>query len=212
MERIKYLNKVLIIFGVATLLTALVDLSTVIFPMHLSVSQWVFSVGQSIAERSLIPILGIISILAGCYLTNQDNNKLLLNIEKVLSVFSILFGICLIFITIFYALTINNISSKSISTLKQQYESVKAKAQSAYIQMNTLNKVVIKKQELDNYVKKLGDNLTYQIESTNQLLLKQNIKTLFNLVLFIFVYFMTGILGFKSSNTTLIKLRFNKTS
>lgn len=209
MSRKNYFEKILILFGVITLLTSLVDMAVIVIPLHLSAPQWVFASSQEVAERCIVPIIGIIAILAGFYLGNAENNKVSLNIERYLSIFSILFGVGLVIVTVFYALTINTIENQMISSLKKNSEGMKNQAMSVYSQVNAKENVV-PKEELDKYLTSLNKNLALETTSSKNKLLKKNVKTIINLVLFTLVYIFIGILGFKSSDVALKKLRYNK--
>jgi hypothetical protein len=61
------LSRIFIIFGFATLLASIIDIAAVLIPIHLSNPNWVYLSSQDLADRSIIPLLGIVIMLAGFY-------------------------------------------------------------------------------------------------------------------------------------------------
>ena len=93
MLRKNYISKIMIILGVVTIISSFVDFAVLLFPLQLKSSEWVFEISQIIAEKSIIPILGIVIVFGGLYIDkNSDKNKLTLVSESALSLLSLLFS------------------------------------------------------------------------------------------------------------------------
>lgn len=200
MLRKNYLSNILIVFGAVTLLSSLIDILTVLLPVHLSNPQWTFFISQDIAERSIIPLLGIVIILSGSYLRDAETNKIMLNVEKVLSIFSQLFGIGLVVVCLLYTLTIKTIENQAISNLKQRSQGVKAQLVNLYAQEKVAMKDKnVKLNDINKYFENIDKKLQMDIKSAREDLFKKNAKTITNLLLFALSYIFTGIMGLKSS-------------
>jgi len=209
------LGRIFVIFGLATLLASIVDIAIVLIPLHLSDSNWVYLSSQDLADRSVIPLLGLIIILAGLYLNNDQKSRLKLNSEKCLGIFSFIFGLGLILITVFYTLTLSSIETQVSQSLKQKGENVKKQIVISYLQQQgikpTSEKLAIPK-ELEKYFKEIDKKVAAELKIEKKSLLKKNIKTVLNLILFAFAYLYIGINVFSATCTNLKQLNLKNNS
>lgn len=206
------LGRILTVFGLATLLASLVDILSVLIPLHLSDPNWVYLTSQDLAERSIIPLLGIILTLTGLYL-NNNQSRVSLNFQRILSVLSFLFGLGLILITVFYTLTLSSIENQVSQSIKQKGESLKKQIAISYMQQQgikeTTGKIAIPG-EMRKYFTEVDKKVNSEIKSTKMSLLKKNIKTILNLILFAIAYLYTAIATFKVSSIALKQLLIKK--
>ncbi len=207
MERKNIIAKILIVFGLATLLTSAIDYATLLLPLHLSNSSWVYGIVQKASELAIIPALGVIITLCGFYL-NDKNNKLMLNMERLISVFCFSIGIGFLIMLLLYALNIKAVENHMVNNITKSASGIKQKITTIYDSKKDLT--AQDKAKIDEYLKNVEEKGNLQIKSTKNTLLKQNVKTVFNLVLFILVYLFTGILGFSYSGKELKRLRISK--
>lgn len=202
MSKKRTLSKILIIFGLITIITALADLAVIILPPYLSNPEWTYGIGQQIADRSIIPILGAIISFIGFYINNTENGKLSFHLERSLGIFNVLFSIGLVFTILLYTLSMNAIQNNAVQALKEKRNNVVAEID----RISSQNQEVKKK--ADDFIVKLDSELNSKIKSTKKSLIKINFKTLVNLILFAFIYLFTGVLTIKQANLDLKKLKF----
>lgn len=203
MQKKNFLAKILIVFGLVTLLTSLVDILAAVVPPHLANSQWVYGTAQEISERSIIPILGIVLTLLGIYLENGEN-KPLLNLQRALGIFSALFGLGLITVILLFALSMNSIKTNAVQQIKEKSDNVRSQVTA----LSAKNPQLAGK--ANEFITKLDKNVAQEIKSVERNFHKRNLKTLINLILFAVAYLFTGVLAFRHANIDLRKLRFKK--
>lgn len=210
---------ILVVFGLMTLLTSLVDLLVILIPLHLANSQWVYAISQDISERSIISIIGVIAIVAGLLIRNKDT-AITLNFERILGIFCFSFSFLLIILTLLFTLSLHSIQIQLADSYKQKNEGLKKQVIISYVQTNVSNGKISKAQlkrnkipvskELKTYLSILDKNLKFEIKEANVELFKKNVKTILNLILFAIVYIFTGITIFNSSSMNLKKLSYAK--
>jgi hypothetical protein len=209
----KQLGKIFAIFGLTTILASMTDIIMVLIPLHLSDKNWVYGSAQEIAERSIIPLLGLIILLAGKYMFSDENSKLKLNCERLLGAFSFIFGLGLILITVFFTLTLSSIDKQVTDSIKQKGENLKKQVAISYLQQQgvkeTTGKIAIPK-ELQKYFTEIDTRVKSETKSTKKTVLKKNIKTVINLLLFVIAYIFIGIITVNSANIALKQLKFKK--
>lgn len=208
----KQLGKIFALFGFATLLASLTDILMVLIPLHLSDKNWVYGSAQELSERSIIPLLGIMFILAGKYM-QDDNSQWKLHCARLLGAFTFLFGLGLIIVTVFFTLTLSSIDNQVAKTIKDKGETLKKQVAISYLQQQgikeTSGKVVIPK-EMTTYFSKIDEKVKVETKSTKNALLKKNIKTVLNLFFFTVAYIFVGIITFTSTSMALKQLKFSK--
>jgi len=208
----KQFAQVLIAFGIATLFASLVDIASALIPLHLADPNWVYITSQEIAERCIIPLLGIVFLLSGFYLSNDDQeNKLQLNFVKSLGLLSVVLGFILVLTTIFCTMTFSSIENQVTQGIKDKGDNLKKQIAVSYIQQQGIKqlsgKVVVPKQ-MEKYFKQIDSKVKEDIKTTKKSLLKKNIKTILNLLAFIFAYIYIGITTIISANIRQKQLSF----
>jgi len=192
-----YLAKILLCFGLVTLLTSMIDIiTTFIFPDFGNV-QWLNTNIQELSEQSIMPALGILFILIGINLYNYIKfSRFWLNIEKIFGILNFLFVLCFSIIIIVYFITIAPVQNNAIMSINKQTNTVKSNINQVY----NSNKSIISKQRLGESLDNVNKTNLQQVKLTKSILLKNNVKTLINLILFTLIYLMMGIISFKSAN------------
>lgn len=219
MSNKNYFSNILIVFGSMTLFSSLADLLAIMIPLHLANSQWVYAVVQDVSERSIMPIFGIIAILAGLLIKNKDS-AISLNTERILSAFCFLFSVGLMVLALLFTLTLHPMENQLSDSYKQKNESYKKQVVMSYVQANIgngkisksdiLNKKIPINKEVKDYLGKMDKNLALEIKAVKIDFFKKNIKTILNLLFFAFAYVFLGITGFNMACKDLKKLSFEK--
>ena len=188
--KLKDISIILITLGLATILSSFLDFYSLLFPVAIKSSEWVFQVSQRIADAILLPILGILIVLLGLNFSNFRHNKIITASTKVVfGSLCVLFFVFLSFNMILYGISMKAVQNNKIETLKTENNSSKEKITYVYNQ----NKKNIPVAEYNLAMKQLNDNLVYQISYLNLTHTKINIKTLMTLFLFSFVYLIAAI-------------------
>lgn len=200
-------SKVLIWFGAIVLIISLIDLFVIVFPLHLSDPEWVFNVTQGVITSILAPILSIALLLCGFYFNkNAVTSKKLLNTEKFVGLMSLLFAIALFTNLIIYSLSMKAYETKLVSTIQTQQETV-LKQLDAYKKSPQLN---IPESVYKNKVDEINQAALNQIKGTKRALLKKNIKSIIEMILYIALTLVISIISYSSANLNCNKLKFVK--
>jgi len=216
MEKNKnYIGKIFVLLGLTCIITTLTDLCVVVLPPHLSNPEWVNKITTLIADKSIIPSIGVLFILAGLFIKKQyeGESKGILIKQQLVGAFSLLFGIGLMISTILYSLSVGTVESNQISFAKQKAEQAKIQIekQVAKIKVQIPEEQQEKlKKEKNNQIQKLNVQLEQYIEAINKQSLKSKIRVLVNLVSFIIIFIFTGVFSFFTSLKQLKLLKFNK--
>jgi len=188
--KLKDISIILITFGIAVILASFLDFYSLLFPVAIKNSDWVFEVSQRIADISILPILGILIVLLGLNFSNFRRNKIITASTRVV------FGsLCVLFFSflslniIMYGISMKSVQNNKIEALKAENKTSKEKINYVYNQ----NKKNIPASEYNLAIKQLNDSLFFQISYLNLTHTKINIKTLMTLFLFSFVYLIAGI-------------------
>jgi len=188
--KLKDISIILITLGLATILSSFLDFYTYLYPIAIKNSEWVFEVSQRIADIILLPILGILIVLLGLNFSNFRRNKTIITATKViLGSLCALFFVFLSFNTILYGISMKSVQNNKIETLKAENNSAREKINAVYSQ----NKKEIPITQYHFALKRINDNLSYQINYLNLAHKKINVKTLMTLFLFSFVYLIAAI-------------------
>jgi hypothetical protein len=185
-------SKILICMGFVILAASLVDYSVLVFPANLNSAVWINSVAIQISERSIMPIIAIVSVFGGLLLLKtKPENNLINPAVKILGVFSLFFSMGLLITAIMYGITMNKVEDQAISGIKKQSQEYQAKISSFY----EFNKSKISSDDYNKYLDKLDQSLISKINAINTSYLQINIKTILNLLFFAILYAFTGVLS-----------------
>jgi len=188
--KLKDISIILMVFGLAVILNSFLDFYSLLFPLAIKNSEWVYEVSQRIAGIILFPLLGISIWLLGLNFSNFRRNQSVILVTKVvLGTLCILFFCCLSLNSVLYGISMKSVQNNKIEALKTESNSSKERINSVYHQY----KKNIPVSEYNLALKQLNDNLIYQISYLNLTHIKINIKTLISLLLFSFVYLIAGI-------------------
>jgi hypothetical protein len=134
-------------------------------------------------------------------------------LEKALGIFSFIIGLSLILVTIFYTLTLSSVENQVSQSLKLKGDNVKKQLVINYIQQKGIKqrtgKLTVPK-EIEKYFKDIDKKVASELKSTKKSLLKKNIKTVLNLILFAFASLFIGISSFKAASIRLKQINLKK--
>jgi len=177
----KSLGAVLFGMGAITLLTTLIDYSTLVIPLNLRSKEWVFSVTQSISDISIMPVLGIVFMLAGIFFLREKEEEVLLNnIEKGAGILSLIFAIGFSGCAVMYAISAGGVENNIVENLKAKTTAAKEQLSQLY----EANKEKIDQVKYTEYVESIDKNMMMQVSQTNSSIKKSTFKTMLNLLLF----------------------------
>ncbi len=205
MLRKDYFAKILVVFGIATLIASLVDIIVLLVPLQLKFPQWVYYTVQGVSELSLVPIIGVLAIVGGLYLGKSANSKLTIFAERFLAVLCSVFSLGLIVSIVFYTISMNSIENKALAGIKKEAASIK-------IQVNEYAKKnpQITEERLATKIAEIDTQLLKRTKKTTNDLAKKNIKTMTNLIAYAFVYVLAAILLLKVSLLEAKRMYYNK--
>jgi|GEM_PF-2194415 len=218
----KYISNILITFGLVTFLASLVDILVILIPLNLSNSEWVYLSIQSISDRIIVPMLGLVMILLGLYFNNFKNESVKITIGKSIGIISLVIGFGLIISSLLYVLVLGSIENQVMTSVKQKSENIKKQIAISYMQQSFAkqgipleqglkNKKIPMPKEMKGYFEKIDKNLKIELKSTKLSLLKKNLKVIFTQILFIIAFLYIGISSLKLAKVTSKQLTLNKT-
>lgn len=188
--KLKDVSIILMFFGAAVILNSFLDFYSLLFPLVLKSSEWVYEVSQRIAAVILFPLLGILIYLLGLNLsTLRRNSRFVFATRAVLGVLCVLFFMFLSFNTVMYGISMKAVTNNRIEELKAENDASVERVNTVYVQ----NKTEIPVEKYNSVIKQLNDNLIYQINYLNLTNTKINVKTLMGLFIFSFAYLIAAI-------------------
>lgn len=200
------ISKLFIIFGIILLLISTIDIFDIIFPLNISMPEWVFNVSQSFINSLAVPALSIVLLLAGIFLKeNYTKNKKFLIFEKLISIISFGFGLAVCISLLLYSLSMKAYEVKTISSIKTQGEAVIKQLEQIYNVKESKIPETLYKQK----VSEVKEKINYQQEQTKNLLFRKNIKMIIEMMLYIALYFLIGVISFNSAKNKLVELKLS---
>ncbi len=197
------LGKLLFIFGMATFIASLIDIASLLFPLRLGSSQWVYSLVRTISETSIIPMIGILSMISGFYLVVSRENRIVFVFESISTGVCASFALFLIILTLLFSVSFSSVENKMVSEIREKGETLKNQL-TAYARENP----EVTGEELDKSIKKIDVNLLNQVKSVNKSFLKSNVKIFVNIFVYIAAYILFSLILFKTSIITRKKLYY----
>jgi len=215
------ISKILIYFGTIVFIISFIDLCDLLIPLRLSNTEWVFGVTQQLISSVLVPALSIVLVLTGIYFGKISSlTKKVVNFERFVGFISFALGLALICHLLVYSLSLNAYQVSVISSIKAQQtaalekiEQTKDKlAQIKSSKKYNISEIQYKNKliELNKAAIEVNKEVTQQIKITKNKLLRQNIKSIIELLLYIGLYILIGQAAYKSSRNDLLKLKFDK--
>lgn len=190
-------GKLLTVFGTATLFASIVDASVVLLPLHLSNSQWVYGTVGKISDAGIVPLIGIIAIVCGFYLSTEKENKFLLFAERTMAGICSLFALYLIIFTFLFSVSLNSVENTMNSKIKGKGKEIKEQ-----INMIADKNSQIPREEVQKKIEEIDKSVLFQVKQSEKYFIKTNIKILANLLLYIFVYVYFALSLFKTAMFT----------
>jgi|GEM_PF-6726466 len=197
------LGKLLVTFGIATILASLVDYASLLLPLHLGNTHWVYSVVKSVSEISIIPLIGITAIIAGFYMIIPKENQIVIVFERIMSGACALFAIFLIVLTFLFTISLDSVGNRMVSQVKEQGEQLKQQI-TVFKEQNP----EIDEKKVQQSIKRIDENLLIKVKSVNNKFLKANIKIFINLLAFMAAYIIFSLILFNTSIITRKKLLY----
>ena len=196
----EYLAKMLVIFGIATLITWTVNFISLLIPFQFKVTKWVFLFSQEISEKSIFPLLGILAIIGGVYLCNSAKEckdskcRCAVWAERLSAAFCAFFFAGLIAVVVVYSLSIKPLQTDVKTQIQGEADKVKAQ-----ITMMAQSNPQIKQENLQMGLQDLNIRVTVELKKAKTDIIINSIKILTDLVLSAFVYLMFAIYLLKMS-------------
>ncbi len=194
------IGKLLIVFGIATLIGTAADYFAILFPLHLRNNQWVYSTVQKCSDSSIIPLLAILLLIIGFYLLNEKENKALLLFERSTATICALFTMFLVVLTLLFSISFSSVENNTISKIKN--EGQKAKAQLAYIIEKNPNITPEQTKQIQKNIKKIDKVLIYKVKQIKTSFVITNTKILINLLAYLLAALYFTLSLFKTSALT----------
>ncbi|HSA07192.1 MAG TPA: hypothetical protein P5556_08420 [Candidatus Gastranaerophilales bacterium] len=181
---------IIMFLGVTALLASFADFYSLLFPVSIKSSFWVYSVSQRVSDIIIMPILSITFILLGVAMSElRKYQKFNRNVKWVLGSLCLIYFLSLSLNIVLYSISINPVQNKQVEAVKAKSQQIKDKMAEVYAKY----KNTIEKERYDVLVEKVDTDLIYQINQINTNNIKTNIKTLINLLLFDLLYLFAGI-------------------
>lgn len=188
--KLKDVSIILMFFGLAVILNSFLDFYSLLFPLVLKNSEWVYEVSQRIAGVILFPLLGIIIYLLGVNFSGlRRSRKFVYATRAVMGTLCVLICLFLSFNTVMYGISMKAVTNNKIEELKAENSASKERINTVYVE----NKTEIPVEKYKTAIKQLNDELIYQINYLNLIHTKINVKTLMGLFIFSFVYLIASI-------------------
>lgn len=197
------IGKLLLVFGITTIIASLADFASLLLPMHLGNSQWVYSTTERLSETSIIPLLGLLSMVSGFYLIVPKENKAVLMFERVSASVCALFAALLVIFTLLFSMSVGSVENNMVSNVKGKAEKLKNQIIAYSEQAPEVNK-----EEINKSIKKIDESLVLQTKSISKSLLKNNLKIFTNILSYIIASVIFSLILFKSSVITRKKLYY----
>ncbi len=199
------ISKTFIYFGIIIFIISAIDLADIIIPLRLASPEWVFGVTQSIIASILVPALSLVLLLMGLYFAdNSSANKKLLYFEKLVAIIAFIFGLLLVSNLLVYSLSMKAYETKVISSVKMQKDEVLNKID----QLKNTPKLNISQDVYTKKIAEINKAASEQIKFSQKEMLKKNVKTIIELLLYICLYLGIGQIAFSSARTSLLKFKF----
>ena len=196
----EYLAKLLIVFGIATLVTALVNIIAIVIPLDFKVVKSVYLLSGEIAEKCIFPILGILAIVGGTYLCETAKEekgskcKCAVWAKRVSAVICAGFFAGLVTVSFVYAFNISALQNDIKNQIKGEGD--KAMGQMA---MMIQQQPGMKQENIQAQLKDLEQRITTEQKRAKKEIIINSIKILVSLISFAIVYLVSAIYLVKMS-------------
>lgn len=181
----KYLAKLLVVFGAATLITWVVNFISLIIPFQFKVAKWVFLISQEISEKSIFPLIGILAIIGGVYICNaakeaKDSKcRCAVWAARLSSILCILFFVGLITMTAVYSLSIKPLQNDVKTQIMGEADKVKSQI-SMMVQANPN----LPQENLQRGMQELETRVNQELAKAKKDIIINSIKILVGLISF----------------------------
>jgi len=189
MEKIKNTGILILIFGAATLLASFVNNLALLIPLRTDSPQWIYSTAGSISETCIIPLIGLLALITGFYLSVSENSKAVLLFERITAGICATIALFLLISTLMFSLSVSQVENNMVNQVKVKGENLK-KQVTAYAQGNS----EVSAEQLNQSISNIDDTLLIQVRELNSNFLKTNVKILINNFAYITAYSLFGII------------------
>jgi len=193
----EYFSKMLIIFGVATLVTWVANFISLIIPFQFKVAKWVYLLSQEISEKSIFPLLGILAIIGGVYICNfakESKCKCAVWAERLSAVFCIFLFTGLITMAVVYSLSIKSLHNDIKNQIMGEANKVKSQ-----VAMMVQSNPGIKQENIQSGMQELDKRVNLELKKAKKDIIINSIKILLGLISYALVSLMFTIYLFKVS-------------
>lgn len=196
----EYLSKLLVVFGVATLITWIVNFVNLILPFQFKVVKWVYIISQELSEKSIFPLIGILALMGGVYLCNaakesKDSKcRCAVWAARVSSVLCMFFFAGLITMTVVYSLSIKPLQNDVKTQIMNEAD--KVKSQMAMMVQANPN---LPQENLQKGMDELNISVTRELKKAKRDITTNSIKILVGLLSFALVNLVFAIYLIKIS-------------
>jgi len=190
----EYLAKLFVIFGVATLITWIVNFVILIIPFQFKVLKWVYLLSQEISEKSIFPLLAILAIITGVYLCTaaKEEKGLKCNCaiwaKSLSAALSIVFFAGIVTIAVVYSLSIKPL----YFDLKTQINDEANKVKSQIVMMAQSNPN-LQKENIERGMQDIDKRVSEEVKKAKKDVILNSIKILTGLISFAFAYLIFAI-------------------
>ena len=197
MSKKEYLAKILVVFGITTLTTWIVNFIILIIPFQFKIAKWVYLFSQELSERSIFPLLALLAIVGGTYLCNSAKEpkcRCAVWAERFSSVLSIFFFAGLVTIAVVYSLSVRPL----LADVKTQIlgEADKVKSQIVMMAQSNPN---IKQENIQNGLQDLEKRVGMELAGAKKDITINSVKILFDLLAFALAYLIFAVFLIKMS-------------
>ena len=196
----EYLAKMFVIFGIATLVTWVVNFISLLIPFQFKVTRWIYLLSQEISEKSIFPLIGILAIIVGTYLCNsaKEGNgskcRCAVWAERLSAVLCMVFFAGLITMAIVYSLSIKPLYGDIKTQIMGEADKVKSQ-----ISMMAQSNPNIRQENLQRGLQELDKRVNMELKKAKKDIIANSIKILVGLIAFAFTYLMFSIYLIKMS-------------
>ena len=196
----EYLAKLLVVFGVATLITWIVNFVNLIIPFQFKVVKWIYIISQELSEKSIFPLIGILALMGGVYLCSAAKEsqgskcKCAVWAARLSSVLCIVFFAGLITMTVVYSLSIKPLQNDVKTQIMGEADKVKSQ-----IPMMVQANPNLPQENLQRGMDELNTRVAQELKKAKRDIITNSIKILVGLISFALVNLVFAIYLIKIS-------------
>ncbi len=197
----EYFAKMLICFGIGSLIAWIASFVALIMPFDFKTVKWVYLFSQQISEKAILPLFSIIAIIGGIYLCQSEqkeskNSKCIYAIwtERFLAVLSLSFFVGLVSLSIIFSTSIKPIYSEVKTQINEEANRVKAQ-----ISIMTQTNPNIVQENLKKGLEELNQKVNQELKKAKKDITVNSVKILISLIVFALIYLKFAIYLMKIS-------------